>query len=258
MGVFICWSGAGSRSHQLARILSERIPEILQNADVFLSEHDIGPGQPWMEELRKALKENRFGILCVTPENQNNLWIHFEAGSLWKGDESTRVCPLLFKTTRAEITGPLAQLQSIEFERSEFFRLMSEVNEQLGEKRISESLLQKCFDRVWDDLKEDASKIKQPSAALPTKRTPESMIEEILTIVRSIQHAYQAEKDSVNLSSERIAEILSAASKPVAVPGVGYPNKLSGAITPSSLNLGNLKPIYGGDVSEKPDKNTKS
>jgi hypothetical protein len=196
MGVFICWSGVGSRSHQLARILSERIPEILQNADVFLSEHDIGPGQPWMEELRKALKENRFGILCVTPENQNNLWIHFEAGSLWKGDESTRVCPLLFKTTRAEITGPLAQLQSIEFERSEFFRLMSEVNGQLGEKRISESLLQKCFDRVWDDLEEDASKIKQSSTALPAKREAESMIEEILELVRSLVRGFDDEKNS--------------------------------------------------------------
>jgi hypothetical protein len=46
-----------------------------------------------MEELRKALKENRFGILCVTPENKDNRWIHFEAGSLWKGEEFTRVCP---------------------------------------------------------------------------------------------------------------------------------------------------------------------
>src|SRR6266550_4449170 len=139
MGVFICWSGVGSRSHQLARILSERIPEILQNADVFLSEHDIGPGRPWMEELQKALKENRFGILCVTPENQNNLWIHFEAGSLWKGDESTRVCPLLFKIGKPDIIGPLAQLQAVEFERSQFFRLMCEVNDYGCEQRIDES-----------------------------------------------------------------------------------------------------------------------
>jgi hypothetical protein len=244
MGVFICWSGVGSRSHQLARILSERIPEILQNVDVFLSEQDIGPGTTWMEELRKALKENRFGILCVTPENKNNLWIHFEAGSLWKGDESTRVCPLLFKTTQAEITGPLAQLQSIEFERSEFSRLMSEVNEHLGEKRISESLLQKSFDRVWDDLDEDASKIKEPITALPAKRKPESMIEEILEIVRSLQRAHQEENDPTKAQHEAIQTAIRRG--------------LAGAITTNSLNLGSLTPIQGGDHSEKTDKKTKS
>src|SRR5260221_1105730 len=187
MGVFICWSGVGSSSHQLARILSERIPEILQNADVFLSENDIGPGRAWMEDLRKALKENRFGILCVTPENKGNLWIHFEAGSLWKGDESTRVCPLLFKMNRTDITGPLAQLQAVEFEKSQFFRLICEVNEHGSEKQIDESLLQKAFDRVWSDLEADASKIEEPSTAPLKPRDVESMVEGILEIVRSLQ-----------------------------------------------------------------------
>jgi hypothetical protein len=182
MGVFICWSGINSRSHQLARILSERIPEILQNVDVFLSEHDIGPGQAWMEELRKALKENRFGILCVTPENKNNLWIHFEAGSLWKGDESIRVCPLLFKINQADITGPLAQLQSVEFEKSKFFRLMFEVNAYGSEKRIDESLLQKSFDRVWSDLEVDASEIEEPSTTPLEPRKVESMSKRFLKL----------------------------------------------------------------------------
>ena len=174
MGVFICWSGVGSRSHQLAKILSERIPEILQSVDVFLSELDIGPGTTWMEELRKALNENRFGILCITPENKDNVWIHFEAGSLWKGEGSTRVCPLLFNK-EAEITGPLAQLQAIELEKSKFFQLMSEVNKLGCEKSISESLLQKSFDRVWADIEKDVSKIKKPNTALPVKRDPASI-----------------------------------------------------------------------------------
>ena len=49
-----------------------------------------------MNQLTKALEGKRFGILCITPENQENPWIHFEAGALWKADEERRVCPLLY------------------------------------------------------------------------------------------------------------------------------------------------------------------
>jgi len=111
MGVFICWSGEKSRSHQIAEILKERIPEILQTADTFLSAVDVNPGTLWMDRLKRALKENSFGVLCITPENKDNPWMHFEAGALWRTEEDRRVCPLLFDIRPAEITGPLTQLQ---------------------------------------------------------------------------------------------------------------------------------------------------
>jgi hypothetical protein len=229
MGLFICWSGTNSRSHQLAKILSERIPEILQNVDVFLSEQDIGPGTTWMEELRKALKENRFGILCVTPENKDNRWIHFEAGSLWKGEESTRVCPLLFKINKPEITGPLAQLQAVEFEKSQFFRLMDEVNTHGCEKAISPSLLQKSFDRVWSDLETDASKIEEPSTTPLKPRKVESMVEEILEIVRSLQGNRQTDP----IISKAIQDAI-AGLRPVAMPSFNQWVAEGGTIKPPS------------------------
>jgi hypothetical protein len=195
MGVFICWSGVNSRSHQLAKVLAERLPEVIQSVDVFLSEHDIGPGQAWMEELRKALKENRFGILCITPENKDSTWIHFEAGSLWKGNEATRVCPLLFDITQAQITGPLAQLQSVEFNKEKFLRLVCEVNEHGCDKPIPDSLLQKTFNRVWPDIEKDVAEIKQPLPLyLPPKRTLESMTEEILELMRAVAHGSESER----------------------------------------------------------------
>jgi hypothetical protein len=71
-----------------------------------------------MSSLTKALKENRFGILRITPENKDNVWIHFEAGALWKADEVRRVCPLLYDLRRAEMTRPLSQLQAEEFNQA--------------------------------------------------------------------------------------------------------------------------------------------
>src|SRR6516225_8094658 len=132
MGVFLCWSGENSRSHQIAKILDKRIPEILQTADTFLSSLDIAPGAEWMDALKQALNNNSFGILCVTPENKELPWLHFEAGALWRGGEKDRrVCPLLYDIRPAEISGPLSQLQGKELNHDGFFEVMKAVN-QLG------------------------------------------------------------------------------------------------------------------------------
>src|ERR1700738_537488 len=160
MGVFICWSGTNSRSHRLAEILRDRIPDILQTAEPFVSDVDVGAGAPWMNQLTKALEEKRFGILCITPENQENPWIHFEAGALWKADEERRVCPLLYDIRDTEITGPLSQLQGKQFSESGFLELMKEVNKYGCSTTIDESLLEKGFRRVWPEIKDEVSSIK--------------------------------------------------------------------------------------------------
>jgi TIR domain len=145
MGVFICWSGMQSRSHQSAQILKEQIPEVIQTAEPFLWNVDVDAGAVWMNQLTDALKENRFGILCITPENKENSWIHFEAGALWKADEKRRVCPLLYDIRPAEITGPLSQLQAKQFNKSGFLELMKEVNERGCSSSIPESWLEKVL-----------------------------------------------------------------------------------------------------------------
>jgi hypothetical protein len=60
MGVFICWSGENSRSHQFAKILWHGIPDILQTSDPFLSGVNVGAGTVWVDELKRALKEKSF------------------------------------------------------------------------------------------------------------------------------------------------------------------------------------------------------
>jgi TIR domain len=257
VGVFICWSGTNSRSHRLAEILRDRIPDILQTAEPFVSDVDVGAGAPWMNQLTKALEEKRFGILCITPENQENPWIHFEAGALWKADEERRVCPLLYDIRPAEISGPLSQLQAKQFSKSGFLAVMKEVNRRGCSFSIEERVLERTFERVWSEIEAEVSKIKVPAVPLKKTRDSREMIEEILTIVRSLQCARQEEKESAKYEAIQAAirRVLSSG----AVPEGGYPpSSLSTLITGSPVNLDSLKPIYGRDSSDETDKNTKS
>ena len=67
MKVFISWSG--DRSKYVARALYEWIPRVIQNVEPWLSA-EMPKGVKWSPEIAKALDETKFGVFCVTPENQ--------------------------------------------------------------------------------------------------------------------------------------------------------------------------------------------
>jgi len=80
MKVFISWSG--ERSRIIAEALREWLPAVIQSADAWLSTQDIEKGSRPLDELTKELKGTSLGIVCLTPENLGERWIHFEAGAL--------------------------------------------------------------------------------------------------------------------------------------------------------------------------------
>jgi hypothetical protein len=51
--LFISWSG--SRSHQIARILRESLPNVLPHVEPWFSSEDIAKGTRWSIELGKEL-----------------------------------------------------------------------------------------------------------------------------------------------------------------------------------------------------------
>ena len=91
MKVFIGWSGAVSR--QVAELLRDWLPKVIQVLEPWMSEQDIGKGARWSAEVAHNLQEARVGILCITPENLQSTWIHFEAGALSKVVGESLVCP---------------------------------------------------------------------------------------------------------------------------------------------------------------------
>ena len=111
--VFLSWSGDASRS--IATALNAWIPLVFgsEQVKVFFSPYIPG-GTEWTSALRKALHENQFGVVVLTRENKNNLWIQFESGALSKSLDEGAIVPLLFGFGAGELAdNPLAKFQSI-------------------------------------------------------------------------------------------------------------------------------------------------
>jgi len=68
MKVFISWSGETSKA--VATALYDWLPEVIQNGQPWISNHDI--------HLGEQLPELKIGILCLTPDNLSAPWILFE------------------------------------------------------------------------------------------------------------------------------------------------------------------------------------
>jgi hypothetical protein len=49
-----------------------------------MSAEEIGKGERWSINLAKELESSNFGLVCLTPENVNAPWLHFEAGAILK------------------------------------------------------------------------------------------------------------------------------------------------------------------------------
>ena len=67
MNLFLSWSG--SISKDLAEILRDWIPSVIQEVEPFMSSEDIEKGVRWNMDIAKQLEESTIGIICITPED---------------------------------------------------------------------------------------------------------------------------------------------------------------------------------------------
>lgn len=194
MRVFISWSGELSKS--VADLLYKYLPCIIQNIEVFHSEHDIDSGTRWSHRLAKELEETNFGVICLTPDNLKNPWLLFEAGALTKHIAS-RSCGLLLQgLTNTDVTGPLAQFQNRTFIESEIRKLIQDLNSCLDNK-LSDSQLDLLYNKFWPDMEREynglVSEYKK-SNDRPAKRNTHELVEETLSRIRTLER--NAVKDS--------------------------------------------------------------
>jgi hypothetical protein len=128
MSVFICWSG--DRSHEVARavrtLLQSALPRLVGAKEIHVSISDeIEKGVAWFDSIIKRLQSAKAGVVCVTSENVDSPWMHFEAGALAQrvagkqsGDEAgarpqdPRLFTLLHGLTGAALKGPLGAYQA--------------------------------------------------------------------------------------------------------------------------------------------------
>ncbi len=145
--VFVSWSG--DKSFSLAERLVEWLPTIVPGVRVFYSS-DIGGGYLWLNKLLQELTSAKFGIVCVSKENQRSQWLHFEVGALWqRAGKDIPVCPLLLDLSTKDLTGPLAFFQAREFNEHGLRSLCADTAKKAG---LDDTQFRRNFKAAWTQI----------------------------------------------------------------------------------------------------------
>lgn len=187
MVVFISWSG--DRSRKVAELLVDLLQNVIQTSKPWMSQHSIEAGEDWFRAIERGAGSTVFGILCLTPENQENPWILYEAGLLRKGFESSRVSALLLGLSTKDVRSPLREINNVPFSKEGVLKLFQTFNANTENKLVPERI-SAVFEMAWsafetkvkeilstpleDEIKND---VNQPSFNL-----------EILARLRSIEN----------------------------------------------------------------------
>ena len=186
MKVFVSWSG--ELSQKFAEALKEWLEQCIQSVEVFFSSEDIEKGENWQIKLSNELQDTNYGIVCLTPENIDAPWIHFEAGALSKLLDS-RVMVLAMNINFANIKGPLKAFQATKFEENDIYKLLKTING-LQEKPLSEEKLKNSFEAFWPLFQTKIENIKKETITDAEDKKSSKVdvggtVDEILQIVRS-------------------------------------------------------------------------
>ena len=191
MKVFISWSG--SLSERLGQSLRNWLPNVIQSVTPYFTPSDVDKGSRWLSDITKELNQSKIGIICVTPDNLRSEWLLFESGVLSNKLDKTHVCPILFGIKPTDLAGPLKQFQATEFHKADVGKLISVINECLGDDKLPQKTMSLVFDKWWPDLESEIEEIlnTQSGPAEPV-RSEKEMIEEILQLSRRHDAARQA------------------------------------------------------------------
>jgi hypothetical protein len=200
MRVFISWSG--QRSAAVADALRYWLPKVIQALEPWMSADDIEKGTRWRSGLASELEESSVGIICLTRENLDSTWIHFEAGALSKQQRNTYVCTLLFKLEPTDVREPLAQFQHTRATKDDLRKLISTINNALGDSKLPEAELSESFEIWWPKLEERIAKVDDETQNDQPIRGDRELLEEVLSILRTNQAEHDAQ-----IKSEVRAEI---------------------------------------------------
>jgi len=165
--VFMGHSGDASR--EIAECLEKLLKEIFLGLDVLYSE-DIPGGKKFFPIILSNLSESDCGVFCITEDNYDSPWIHFEAGalslSISEETEEKLIIPFLFnmkkirKKDGEEYESPLKQYQFAFATKKGILTLLMGINERSTKKFSKEELI-KEIDNRWDELQRKFKKISE-------------------------------------------------------------------------------------------------
>jgi hypothetical protein len=183
MKIFISWSGKHSRL--VASALNVWLPQVIPAVKPFYSPK-IKKGVFWSKAIAAELKGTSFGIICLTPDNLDSPWIHYEAGALSK-TQGAMIWTFLHGLQHKEIPSPLGEFQSTVAEKGDVRQLLKTINGKLGKARsapkterpLKEAVLEETFDRLWPRLEKRLRAIKKKMPAPVTSPSPDNKYKEL-------------------------------------------------------------------------------
>jgi hypothetical protein len=186
MKIFLSWSKP--RSHAVAEALNDWLKRVIQAVKPFYSP-DIEKGANWSKELDTALEGTRFGIICLTPDNLDSTWIHYEAGALSKTPDAL-IWTFLHGINHGNVPQPLGKFQHTVAEKDDVFKLLMSINKRLADvdgEPLDIAVLRDSYERYWPDL-EGKLKAAESAGDLVEKPIEErAILLEILETVRDQQ-----------------------------------------------------------------------
>ena len=200
----------------VAEALNEWLPRVIQAVKPFLSS-EIEKGVKWSNEIDGALEGTRFGIICLTPDNLNNDWIHYEAGALSKTKDAL-LWTFLLELKQGDVKQPLGKFQHTLAEKADVLKLLKSINvrvKEIGENFLDDLLLLEIFEDMWPKLElklknaGEAINLKLDSSNAISKenlRNEADKLDEILEILRSGQRQEIFERTYENLFDPPLRE----------------------------------------------------
>lgn len=184
MKVFISWSGSNSK--KLAEAIRDWLPTVLQLIKPYFTPSDIEKGTRWSTDIAKELESSKVGILCITRDNLKSEWVMFEAGALSKSLDKAHVCPVLFGIHNTDLAGPLKQFQTTEFNKEDFRKLVTVINNEMEENRLTPKVLDSVFEKWWPELETKVTAIlaELDGDSQEPIRSDRDLMEEILELSR--------------------------------------------------------------------------
>jgi len=185
MKVFISWSG--ERSKHIAETFRDWMRRVLQATEPWISTH-IDKGLVWDNEISKNLNESRIGILCLTSDNLDSTYLHYEAGAI-SNVEGAIVCTFLFDIDSIDVKQPLSRFQNTKNIEADILLMLKTINLKLKENKetyLLEKELEENFKLFYPLLQTELDKTPATNQPKP-KRKEADLLEEILRGIRSLQ-----------------------------------------------------------------------
>lgn len=176
-------SFSGDRSQAIAEALRVWLPKVIQAVDPWMAAVDIQRGARWSTDIGVELENTSFGVLCLTPENLEAPWIHFEAGALSKTLKTPFVCPYLFQLAPSDLRGPLVQFNAAKAEKDDTRKLVLTIND-AQEFPLEPNIVEEMFEIWWPKLEQTFDALKKAKLAPKTERPEHEILLEILDLVR--------------------------------------------------------------------------